>query len=423
MEAASFHGFAGAFAVASRNVGLDLQAVMEPGGFGAASIERNREMLRFAGPVHTIEGPPAYDVPILMGNPPCSGFSCLNTSKGTGARGVGARQNACMWAFVRYAATMNGGRGPEVAIFESVQQAFNQGRGLMRELWRELRTLTGEDFQLTNLLMSGASVGAAQIRRRYFWVAHRVPFGIEPPRIDRVVTHWDAISDLEFQPLAWDPQPYNQPALTPLQERLRSSSGEVADHENCGRMTERRFAQLADHMIEGDSTKSAMRTFIEANGGPPDLWTEAHAERHMNKSFGTGRRIRRNAPGYVITGTGGSHFVHWSQPRTLTIRETARMMGFPDDFRWDFASCGRMRAMLGKQVPVQSWEWALRWVRSAVEGNPGPWQGEVIASEPGVERLIDVTNDFKAIYDERKRVHGVDSRNKRLVDAMAHRSS
>lgn len=422
VRAVSFHGFAGAFAFALKNVGIELSAVVEPGGFGIPFIERNRELLGFRGPIYTAavpNDPRAWDAEILVGNPPCSGFSLLNTSRGTGSRGASARQNDCMWAFVRHATHMNDGRGPEVAVFESVQGAFKQGRDLMVLLCDSMRHETGQPYLLTHVLMSGASVGAAQVRKRYFWVCHRIPFGIESPRLHRVWTYEDSIGDLELQPLSTDPLPYEGEPRSEFAAMLTSRDGLVGDHVTGDAAQSALYQDLSETWREGETSVEALRRHVDERGGPPESWPEHKVRGHLRPGFFSyALRVARDKPGAVITGVGGLPFLHFSQSRILTVREVSRLMGFPDDARWDVGTIGQVSAMLGKQVPVQSWEWMLGWVRRAVEGRPGAWRGDELL--PG-ERLIDVTHDYKAVYDERRRVHGVDARSPAVRRAMESR--
>ena len=420
LTAVSVHGFAGAFAFALKELGIELLAVLEPGGFGTRMIEANRDVLGYTGPIYTMDPNrvPAYDTNIVLGNPPCSGFSLLNSSKGDQARGPEAKINECMWTVVRYAARVNEGKGADAVIWESVQGTGKMGLGLMRDLHTYLREETGEDYALTHLFMSGASVGGAQIRKRYFWVATKKPFGIVPPEIPKVTTYRDAIGDLVGLRPTYDAQPTNLPPSEWAERLVWKHEGEP--WVTCHVLPEDRYAKMMDaiakYWLPGQDCFDAIKAFIANEGHPPEHWNARDIQwATTSNSFSKTYRIKPDRAGRVIAGDGAYGFYHWEEDRLLTVRELARLMGFPDESRWAFASIPQMYAMLGKQVPVQSWAWALSWVTASIQGYPGWYRGDVTGLN---ERTIDVTNDFKRVYNERTGVQE-DSRSpelKRLMD-------
>lgn len=420
--ATSFHGFAGAFAVALQKQGFDLEKVVEPGGFGIGAIKANAYNLEFGGRIHTEDGAPFSESNVLVGNPPCSGFSLINTSKKGRFRGPESEVNACMWAFMRYAAGMNRGRGPAIAVFESVQGAGKQGKKLMNDLVLELGRLTEKEYTLHSVFMSGASVGAAQIRRRYFWVASRIPFGIESPKIAKVPTYYDAIGDLENLVGVRDRQAYrHQPSWWVFQHGLRNSEPTVASMDRVQTAWTKRMEDVAPYWNQGENHRAALARSIAVNGRPPQSWAERDVDKELyGTHFSGAYRVRENECGHVIAGDGGMSFVHYREDRTLSVREVSRLMGFPDWFDWSYTTPTKAFSHQGKQVPVQSWEWILGWVKRALEGRPGQWAGTPDLTW-GPERVYDVTNDFKLVYNERSKVQGDDSCPKHIKLAIDRR--
>lgn len=431
MRVLAVHAFAGHLGVALRDLGAELVAWVEPGGFGADSVEANRAAMGFDGPIVTrpeaLYAPDGIDA--VLGNPPCRAFSVMNQS---GDRGAGAAVNDAMWTFVRSAAAVNGGRGPDVAAFESVQGAYTRGRHLMHQLHEELEALTGERYALTHVLMSGGSVGAAQLRHRYFWVASRVPFAVDPPPIpSRVVTCEEAAGDLASLPLSREAQPYwAEPSG--WARGLVSPTGTVGMHCHGGTSMERKMTALA---IEGDwpvgrHDKDVLAALLRARGWDgedsekaralaPEGWAGVDvAKWAASDRFNVTWRLAGDAPARVVHGGGAAFFVHWSEDRTLTMREMARLMGLPDDWRLDYASAGRVYEHLGMNVPVQSWAWLAGWVQACLSDRPGAWSGE---PQDDGSRVIDVTHDYKVVYDPLRRIHGVDARSAAWARAMDRR--
>lgn len=338
----------------------------------------------------------------------CSGFSVYNTSKKANFRGADSPINSCMRDLVTYAARCSGSdgrRGAEVVAFESVQGAFKQGRSLMQALRQELEDLTGEPYVLTHVLMSGSSVGGAQYRHRYYFVAHRIPFGIEAPEPHHVTTVRDAIGDLQGLKLQVEEQPYVRGAYPnpPYASSRRRNDGLVDWHET--REETHRIRQLIEHIDE--RTDWAPGEYLQpavARIGRTRLIDELFPGR-WNEDEGTLRGLPRHwpkrvdpgKPAWVVTGNSSLSFVHWSQPRPLTVRELTRLMGYPDAWTWpEELSVDQASSLVGKCCPVDSGRWISEQVRKAVEGRPAEAAEEIGHRE----RLHNSTLDYRRWPEE-----------------------
>jgi DNA (cytosine-5)-methyltransferase 1 len=64
------------------------------------------------------------------------------------------------------------------------------------------------------------------------------------------------------------------------------------------------------------------------------------------------KRLHPEKPSYTITGSGGggTHVYHWSENRSLTNRERARLQSFPDNFIFE-GSKESARKQIGMAVP------------------------------------------------------------------------
>lgn len=425
MRVVAFHGFGGAYAVALKALGAELVGVVEPGGFGARVVEENRAFLEYEGPIFIgkYEDAPVYDeIDVVLGNPPCSAFSGLNSSPA--ARGRDAPVIQCMWELVRYAARTNRGQGATTVIFESVQEAGHAGRDLMRDLRLELESLTGQRYGLTHLFMSGASVGAAQVRKRYFWVASKLPFGVEPPVQEHVVTYEDAIGDLVGLEMTTDWQPVSRPrsAFAEGLAYITEGEGWVTDHVCGDERTAARFAAAGPWWRPGEDSHAAAKRCKAETGEWPPLWLDRDIDYVVNnRGFSRGHRVKANQPGYVISGSGGYSFLHYEEDRILSVREVARLMGFPDAMQFGYAHPNMAYKWLGKQVPVQSWHWSLWWVQQSLYGHPGWWGGAW--DEENRESVVDCTHDWKQVLHPKTLEPGVDARSPVWVAKMAAREA
>jgi site-specific DNA-cytosine methylase len=392
-------GLGGAWTLGAAQAGFELVHRVSLGAFGDDIVEHNRALL--PGPWRQDPGGSVYEwepaqAGYLIGTPPCSGFSLLNrTKKGPNQRGSDSAINNCMRELVQYAGKCRGadGRmGPEIVSLESVQGAYKDGRGLMQELRDTLERLTGQRYGLTHVLLAGSTIGAAQMRHRYYMVLHRISFGIDPPEKRRVATYRDAIDDLVgLRTDSWDAQdvPYRgderdwwlneQNILNPVYWESDGSAGD-GQFTSVGQHVEpsnRRLEFLLEHVVPywpvGQNKEGAMLAYREANGCfPPNTDHWFYAGEDTLKGFNHETRIKPDKPGYVLTGGAVFGFIHYEEPRFLTVRECARLMGYPD--AWSFSDCKNMNQasnLIGKCCPVQSGRWIAEWAARALQGNPG----------------------------------------------------
>lgn len=394
-----------------------------PGGFGNTIVAANAGLLGDSFDPDMMqtgdegEWTAQKGVAYVAGVPPCSGFSLMNTSaaaaKARGkeapanARGADSNINLCQAALVQYASRTIGddGRpGPEFAVFESVQGAFSQGMELMRTYWQRLRAATGQPYQLTHVKMSVASIGGAQYRHRYFWVAHRVPFGIDRPMLHRVTTVGDVIDDLVEAPMQWEPQPYVTDQLTVQEAFLRGDSRGLVDHIADDKPL-KPYEDLIPHWEQGKAIHTAARAMIDSGEDLPEKIARRWIpETRLFKGFMWPFRVALDEPSPVLTGGCSAAIVHPTQDRFLTVRELSRVMGIPDE--WTFDGTARHPAQagmwIGKNCTTGAGKWLADSVMSALDGRvedvkSEAWHNESYKKIPLLdgERVFDITLDYK----------------------------
>lgn len=368
--------FAGGFSLGVNQAGFKVIAKREhEGGFGSPLAFGNRHLLGSDWELEACDasGWTPMDADLVFGNPPCAGFSTRSSRIYSGSgheniveyRGVNSPANSCMWDFVRYAAKCN----PQVAIFESVQQAYTGGLSLMRDLRDEFEALTGREMHLTHVLHSNSALGGFAQRNRYFWVISERPFGVNIPELDRRLTVRDAIGDLE-------------------------NGSDVEGHVGRDTPRTRRLAELAAKVewLEGEKSGVAYDRAI-ANGVTLD-W-----EHVSNVETGTSQfapaRMHYDRPAPVLTGKALTEFVHPTQPRFITHREVARIMGFPDEWNCGPAVEAGERGMFwwGKGIPVGSGRWIAQQAANYLDrGN-----AKIYGTETGTrESVINIEKWLKA---------------------------
>jgi DNA (cytosine-5)-methyltransferase 1 len=393
-RAVDCQGFAGGFTLGMAQAGFTLVGKREmKGGFGVANCEANRHLLgdHWRSEAVDPEQWTAVDADVVFGNPPCSGFSVMSANH---FRGADSKINECMWAFVEYAARVK----PHVAVFESVQNAFtsSDGHALMLALRAKLEDRTGVRYTLHHVRHNAIAVGGAAIRRRYFWLASAIPFGIERVHLPRHPVLNDVIGDLENLGPTWMAQPYRSPATWWSASR-RSPDGSVDGHVGLDNPLTRRIRDLMAGVAwdPGMAIGAVAQRYWDTHARLPESWAATEEKIVKNEFFmGFTTPVRWDGTRYgrVITGGGLHNVVHPNLDRTITHREAARILGFPDDWRiMPLRHVSGLNMTWGKGISVDCGRWIGQWIRAALDGVPGSYSGEPLGEH---EFDINVTNDY-----------------------------
>jgi site-specific DNA-cytosine methylase len=311
MRAIGCHVFAGGMTKGMREAGLLVDEQLEVHGLGQHTVEEKLG-LQFTCPANGAAWWPARKANLVYGNPRCTGFSTLTGGAGETARGPCARQTRDIWELCEYSASMR--PLPEFVVFESVQGAMGVGRPLLDMLRDELFLPNG--YAITHVLLSSATHGCSQRRRRYYHVAHRIPFLVSLPEAQIAPTLGDAVGRIDAR-------------LGNTNRELRLVDTRFADYgpDDRNKMSEEdlkvlphlaqgqslnRFAQNDDGaMLETLSEKLYFRWLTRNSGRPFGLHCMA--------------RPRPWKPCPTLTSS-HSRMVHPYVDRTVTVREFAHLM-------------------------------------------------------------------------------------------------
>lgn len=403
-DAVDCQGFAGGFTLGMVQAGFHLVGKREmKGGFGVANCEANRHLLGHDWKTEAVDpadwSVPFGGAPVVFGNPPCSGFSVMSSKE---FRGADSSINHCMWAFAEYAAKVR----PVIAVFESVQLACKEGEGreLMKALRARLEELTGLSYHLYHVKHNAYSIGGSAMRKRYFWLVSQVPFGIEEPGITRYPVLNEVIGDLRNLPTQWEAQPYDDTevswwATSRRNDGLNGVAGQTVDgHIGTSSPLHTRIGELIEWsgMRPREAIQNALRRCYEEHGSLPPSWKHNEAKFVANDffhGFTAPCRWDGEYPTRVITGAALGTVIHPTLDRTITHREAARILGFPDDWLiHPLKGVGGLNLTWGKGITVDCGKWIGEWIKNALDGNPGSYAGEVVGER---ENMIDCTNTWQ----------------------------
>ncbi len=246
---------------------------------------------------------------VVVGGPPCQGFSLA------GKRDHKDHRNKLVYEFIRVVDELR----PEFFVMENVLGILSmkneKGNRVLEEILKKFEKL---GYKVKYSPLSGHHYGVPQMRRRVFIVGNRLGIDFEFPKPtndkDTYVTVGDAISDL---PLL-DENFGNEVDDYPTQPKSKYQ------------MEMRKFSKkLYNHTKSNHSEQTTRVIALVPEGGN---W------KHLPKKFqnirsysNTWKRLDSKKPSVTID-TGHRHHFHYKANRVPTVRESARIQSFPDDF-------------------------------------------------------------------------------------------
>ena len=370
------NGLAGFMSLGFVQSGMKMKLRTGTLNFGNPVAEANRHLLGNDWTYHFSDDAsdwPVTKADVVIGCPPCSGWSVWS---GEANRGPDAKAHEHTRAFVRYAAKI----APKVVVYESVQQAYTQGRDVMLKYRTMLEELSNKKYDLYHVKHNNLQIGGFSYRPRYFWVAVRsgIKFNAphtEPKELPRIM---DIIGDLAKMPQSWNSQDYVAPASKWV-KHLVSKTGKVNGHMGKTNIHAQRIEEVFDIIgnkgWEGNGDLGgAIKKAVDMNNGEfPQKWIDI-SPRVLRKNFKLGfsqpYRWKEDHWCNVLTGSALDHVIHPTEPRLITHREAARMQGLPDD--WDIESVrdySSLSAVWGKAVAVQAGKYIATAITDSLEGN------------------------------------------------------
>lgn len=306
------------------------------------------------------------DVDVLAGSPPCQGFSIVGRVKiaslirkgiwkleNDDPRLIDDPRNLLYKEFVRVVKEVE----PKFFVMENVHGMRSYRNGDMVD--EILERFQGIGYMADYRVLNAAEYGVPQQRKRLFFIGNRL--GMPNPfpekthsRYDapdncsgdctvlrNTVTVWAAIGDLpplkegEGEEVA----DYNSPPSNHYQVWSRKGSSKVFNH--VARSHRQRDLNTFNSMKPGDKWKDLKQEYRDSYGYRDDIF---------NDKF---KRLWKDKPSWTVTAhlhKDGYVYIHPTQPRTITVREAARLQSFPDRFRF-MGSRTHQFKQIGNAVP------------------------------------------------------------------------
>lgn len=300
----------------------------------------------------------AGKVDLLAGGPPCQGFSHA------GRRRRDDPRNRLFEAYLELVTIIK----PKLVLVENVQgftSDFQTKRKTsIKNFASELQQQLSKHYDVTSSVIRASDFGVPQARPRFFLVGRRK--GLSSPEnledffkslskysgiflkargLSRSPSARDAISDLEVRKNGTFPS-LETKGYEAIAYKHPITAYQIAMHQgHSGSLSDTRLARHRDDISE------RFAAIIRACKEEGRLSTNLTPE--MRKSFllkkAALRVIDPLKPAPTITSL-PDDLLHYSEPRTLTVRENARLQSFPDwfEFRGNYTTGGPRRR---KEVP------------------------------------------------------------------------
>ena len=282
-------------------------------------------------------------VDVLIGGPPCQGFSVA------GPRDRNDKRNFLYEAMVKLTARVK----PRAVLLENVPGLIQVNDGIGAK--RIVSDFAEIGYEMKPKLLFAPEFGIPQIRRRVFFVGLRKgekgSFKFPAPKLQKkdFITCEDAIGDLPALDgiIGDEIQDYPTPPQTEFQRLMRRGSKKIHNHE--GTIHEPKTVKWISMVPEGKNYKAL----------PPEIskrfkYHEALTRYHSKK------------PSLTINTGHRSHF-HYKWNRIPTVRESARLQTFPDDFVF-LGTKGQQYRQVGNAVPPMLGQVVAEQIAKALNG-------------------------------------------------------
>jgi DNA (cytosine-5)-methyltransferase 1 len=259
-------------------------------------------------------------VDVIIGGPPCQGFSIA------GKRIIEDERNQLYKTFVNFVEYFK----PKAFLMENVPNIMSMGKGAIKnQIIKDFEEL---GYTVSHQILLASDYGVPQNRKRAFFVglkkATEFKFPV-PTTPNNKISSEEAISDLTEHTIV-DGTPYLSKQKSSYQQQMRNGNKFIYNH------------QITEHK---EKTVEII-SMVPDGGNYKNLPKELHETRKVNIAW---TRLNSQKPSFTID-TGHRHHFHYEYNRVPTVRESARIQSFPDDFIFQRSKTSQYK-QVGNAVP------------------------------------------------------------------------
>ncbi len=266
------------------------------------------------------------NVDVIIGGPPCQGFSL------TGPRNFDDERNKLYLAMIETVRRFK----PKAFMIENVPGMANLYKGAVKDEIIKRFTLMG--YAVSYKIVCAADYGVPQVRNRLVFIGlldAKDAFEFPKPYLTpgNYITCEDAISDLPplVDSLGNEVSKYESEPQNEFQRMMRG--GNVVLHNH----TAINHKQFVKDVI----------ALVPDGGNYKDLPPGVGESRNFHMAW---TRLNSQKPARTVD-TGHRNLFHYKWNRCPTVRESARIQTFPDDFVF-LGTRGQQNKQVGNAVPV-----------------------------------------------------------------------
>lgn len=281
-------------------------------------------------------------VDVLLGGPPCQGFSTL------GVRKPGDKRSSLVDIYLNLARQIR----PKILLMENVRGilSMKHGSGLLypNAMRKILNPTEKVEWYCDELVIDMLKLGIPQTRTRYLFVAVRAEVKGAQEILRRI------INGLKHE------RPGNLSLQNAIGDLPAVEAGEGADE-----LQVKNGTPIYNHKAMAHKKPLLDRLkYVPPGGGLPDVprrLLTPHLCKMLDGGYGSGGHVKNiygrmlwdQPSGTIVAGIDKitcGRFIHPEANRLLTPRECARIQTFPDSFRFD-GSMVSQYYMIGNAVP------------------------------------------------------------------------
>jgi len=264
-----------------------------------------------------VAGVKRNEIDIVIGGPPCQGFSTAGMMK------IDDQRNYLYKYFIDFVGYVE----PKIFVMENVPPIISHNnRAISIDIEKRFRKI---GYTLSRQKLNAVNYGIPQLRERFFFAGskegnhcfppektHEYPKHKKNGNSEIIPSHYisieEAISDLVLRgSLGQAEMDYYLDPQTAYQKERRERSIKLFNHEGT------------------KHTKKVIDRF--------SMFKEGDKISNLPKEFKTNKlmvkRLKRTLPSPTVM-TLPDDLIHYSEPRILTVREMARLQSFDDTFRF-----------------------------------------------------------------------------------------